>query len=51
MYYILVVLLVFVFCCLFRVGDDLGNFFFFVGDYEFINEIKLLKKYVMYIVF
>lgn len=50
MYYTLVVSLVSVPCCLPRAGDDPGNFLLSVGDYEFINEIKLPKKYVMYTV-
>lgn len=50
MYYTLVVSLVSVPCCLPRAGDDPGNFLLCVGDYEFINEIKLPKKYVMYTV-
>lgn len=44
MYYTLVVSLVSVPCCLPRAGDDPGNFLLSVGDYEFINEIKLPKK-------
>lgn len=51
MYYTLVVSLVSVPCCLPRAGDDPGNFLLSVGDYEFINEIKLPKKYVMFTVF
>lgn len=50
MYYTLVVSLVSVPCCLPGAGDDPGNFLLSVGDYEFINEIKLPKKYVMYTV-